>query len=84
MIPVEYAEEIMHPEIDYLLLGNGPFWESNKWINSEFIWEFCASLGRDYPLAMFSDAQSVPEPSTILLCLVALAVVGWWKWKRAA
>lgn len=27
--------------------------------------------------------QPIPEPSTLLLCLVALAVVGgWWKWKH--
>jgi hypothetical protein len=35
--------------------------------------------------AVVGGTQSVPEPSTLLLCLVALCVVGGWrKWNRAA
>jgi hypothetical protein len=35
--------------------------------------------------AVVGGAQSIPEPSTLLLALVALGVVGGWrKWKRAA
>jgi hypothetical protein len=31
--------------------------------------------------AVVGGAQSVPEPSTLLLCIIALGVVGgWWKW----
>jgi hypothetical protein len=35
--------------------------------------------------AVVGGAQNVPEPSTLLLCIIALGVVGGWrKWKHAA
>jgi hypothetical protein len=35
--------------------------------------------------AVVGGTQPVPEPSTLLLCIIALSVVGGWrKWKRAA
>jgi hypothetical protein len=35
--------------------------------------------------AVVGSVQPIPEPSTLLLCVIALGVVGGWrKWKRAA
>ena len=35
--------------------------------------------------AVVGGVQQIPEPSTLLLCIVALGVVsGWRRWKRAA